>query len=153
MTPTLYLSNWSSSRSVGLHGPGRKLTIMAKPRAWEHGEGRVPLLTPSGTVLPLLQAALADRTDAAAMAAYRSAFEAVLGGAERLLRPRRLLAHAGPGGMGGGLTSEVCDGDTLCCACSRAEAAAGRCHRAWVAPFLARAGWRVLLDGAEVSGV
>lgn len=39
----IYLSNWSSPR---LHGPGRKLSIMASPRAWEHGDGRVPLFVP-----------------------------------------------------------------------------------------------------------
>lgn len=27
----------------------------------------------------------------------------------------------------------------------------GRCHRAWAAPFLVRAGWRVILDGVEVA--
>jgi UDP-2,3-diacylglucosamine pyrophosphatase LpxH len=44
----------------------------------------------------------------------------------------------------------VQDGDTLCCACSRDEAAAGRCHRVWVAEALAKAGWAVVLDGVEV---
>jgi len=37
-----------------------------------------------------------------------------------------------------------------CCACSRAAAAAGMCHRVWAAEALARAGWRVVLDGVEV---
>jgi len=45
----------------------------------------------------------------------------------------------------------VADGDTLCCACSAANAARDLCHRAWAAPYLVRAGWRVLLDGVEVT--
>lgn len=68
------------------------------------------------------------------------------------LAPRALSHVAGPGGMGGGLTGDVFDGDTLCCACSVAEARAGRCHRTWAAPFLVRAGWRVVLDGEVVDG-
>ena len=38
-TPTLYITNWSLRK---LHGPGRLLTIMARPRPWEHGVGRIP---------------------------------------------------------------------------------------------------------------
>lgn len=45
----------------------------------------------------------------------------------------------------------VSDGDTLCCACSRDDAAAGRCHRVWAAAALVRAGWRVILDGKELD--
>lgn len=51
----------------------------------------------------------------------------------------------------GGEVVLVADGDSLLCACSRTDAAVARCHRAWAAPFLARAGWRVVLDGAEVA--
>lgn len=36
--PTVYVSNWSSHRTAGHHGPGRKLSIMARPRAWEVGD-------------------------------------------------------------------------------------------------------------------
>lgn len=45
----------------------------------------------------------------------------------------------------------VLSGATLCCACSVAEADAGRCHRVWVAAFLQRAGWAVVLDGRPVQ--
>lgn len=149
MTPTLHLTNWSSGR---LHGPGRRFTIMARPRTWEMGEGCVVALKPSGLVIVgLLQRALEDRTDEAAMRAYREAYEAVLSSAVAVLRPRRLTAFGYGTGMGGGLGTEVGDGDTLCCACSVAEARAGRCHRSWAAPFLVRAGWRVVLDGEEVG--
>ena len=69
--------------------------------------------------------------------------------ASAMLRPRRMFYVAPPGGMDGGMVSEVGDDDTLCCACSVAESRAGRCHRAWAAPFLHAAGWRVVLDGRE----
>jgi hypothetical protein len=166
MKPTLYLSNWSSHRTPGMHGPGRKWTIMADPRHFERGEGRVESLAPLGSRLHrLLRAALADRGNVATMEAYRAAFDAAMetrlaGG---LLSPERgtgyrldgrLWAMGAPGHMTAlpGLTCRVEDGDSLLCACSRDEAAAGRCHRAWAAPWLLRAGWRVVLDGAEVSG-
>jgi hypothetical protein len=48
-------------------------------------------------------------------------------------------------------TLEVTDGDTICCACSRTKAAAGECHRVWAAEALARAGWRIILDGEELK--
>ena len=41
----------------------------------------------------------------------------------------------------------VAGGDTLICACSRAAAAEGRCHRVWAAEVLREAGWDVVLDG------
>ncbi len=140
---TIYLSNFASHRTPGAHGPGRKLSIMAAPRAWEHGEGVVTVLVPA---LPDLRAAKAGAME---MAEYRARFE------------RRLVDVAKAGALDrGGLLFEVppyrsaplpvADGDTLCCACSIAEARAGRCHRAWAAPYLRRAGWRVVLDG--VSG-
>lgn len=46
MKPTIYLSNFSA-KAAGLHGPGRKLSIMARPRHFEHGDGCVPWLTPN----------------------------------------------------------------------------------------------------------
>jgi len=149
---TLYLSNWSSYRTPGMHGPGRKLTIMARPRAWEVGDGRVPNLIPSGPIADLMAFALAERaagSGTSAMEAYRAAYCDTLDRGLVALRPRHLSAFPG-GGMGGGLSFDVDDGDTLCCACSVAEARAGRCHRTWCSPFLVRAGWRVILDGVEV---
>ena len=157
MAPTLYLSNWSSHRTPNMHGPGRKLSIMASPRPWEYGAGRVDAVSPITSRLRRLMAtAIADRSDEAAMIAYREAFDELLG-------VHLVLGFLAPwvdddsGGLvavgwsGTPRTSPVVDGDTLLCACSVAEAAAGRCHRAWIAPVLVRAGWRVVLDGAEVT--
>lgn len=139
--PTIHVTNWSSRR---LHGPGRALTIMARPRAWERGVGRVPWLTPADSDLRDAKAGRITLDE------YRSRFEAYTGG----LASR---GHLDPGELAvvlydGSGSDAVRDGDTLCCACSRADAAAGRCHRVWAAQALARAGWRVLLDGVEVSG-
>lgn len=136
--PILHLTNWSSR---SLHGPGRRLSIMARPRAWEWGDGRVGLLVPDA--LDLVE----HQEGRMSLDRYRERFLA------RVRRDARdgLLA---PGILtwtdGTSLSGPVLDGDSLLCACSRADAAAGRCHRAWAAPWLVRAGWRVILDGVEV---
>lgn len=135
--PTIYLSNWSSHRTPGCHGPGRKFTIMARPRAWEHGDGRVPDLTPAETNLLDAQAGRITGDE------YQRRFEAALN--PLALSPVQLTVYTADGfGL-------VRDGDTLCCACSRANAAAGLCHRVWAAHALARVGWRVVLDGEELT--
>lgn len=154
-SPTLYLSNWSSHRTPGMHGPGPKFTIMARPREWEHGGGRVPTLIPAGPTLALMDRALDERRaggGTAALDEYREAYCATLEVSLVGLRPGRMMVISRDHGKKGGtLPASLWDGDTLCCACSVAEARAGRCHRTWAAPFLVRAGWRVVLDGAEVS--
>lgn len=144
MKPTVYVSNWSSHRTPGCHGPGRKLTIMARPRAWETGDGCVPWLTPDAEDLRDVRAGTIPVEE------YRRRFEhGISVHADR--------GHLAPGELAVGRVTAghgaVADGDTLCCACSRDEAAAGRCHRVWAAAALARAGWRVILDGEEVPDV
>jgi hypothetical protein len=129
--------------------------MMSRPRAFEYGEGWVPNLRPSGEQIRLMQAALAERKSGSgtvAMSRYRHALESQWREQKRLLRPGQLLAvqPVFPNGTTVDETPEVADGDTVCCACSRAHAAAGLCHRTWAAPFLVRAGWRVVLDGREV---
>lgn len=157
--PTLYLSNWSSHRTPGAHGPGRKWTIMARPRAWEHGEGRVTVLLPPAAEIPRLVRLVNERRGgawpssrtldadglrlASELPEYRAACEAHWRAYHEMLPPGALMAKAGC------LLVPVADGDTLCCACSVAEARAGRCHRSWSAPHLYRAGWRVVLEGVE----
>ena len=129
----IHVTNWSSRK---LHGPGRKWTIMAAPRAWEHGEGRVEQLT------PLLTDLQAVRDGSLGLAEYRNRF---MREAERYaLSPGRLLAMLPPAFE---TFQRVQDGDTLCCACSRAAAERGECHRVWAAELLHIAGWVVVLDG------
>ena len=103
-------------------------------------------LPPVRALRDLLDEALAARgtpAEAATMAAYRRAYEAQLQQAldQGELAPGR-LQHGD-----GRARTAVEDGAALCCACGTAAAQAGRCHRAWAAPF---AGWRVVLDGQEV---
>lgn len=101
--PTLHLTNWSSR---SLHGPGRKLTIMREPRAWEHGEGRVLALTPTRLALHAVWAGSLTFEE------YAEVCRADFSRCD--LRPGVLHLDDG---------QSVADGDTLCCACSRAEAA------------------------------
>jgi len=134
MMPVLYLTNFASRK---LHH-GHVYTIMARPRAWEHGEGTVSRLVPS--VLDLT----AYQHGHLSIEEYRRKFENHIMMREwrDLLRPGRLCTEEGV---------VIADGDTLCCSCSKAEAVAGRCHRAWAAPYLVSAGWTVILDGVEVK--
>lgn len=130
MIPTLHLTNWSSK---SLHGTGQRYTMMAAPRRWEFGDGAIADLTPTLTDLREV------RRGEIAFEVYRDRFLALARGD---LSPGNLRTADG---------REVVDGDTLLCACSRADAAAGRCHRVWAADLLVAAGWRVLLDG-EIRG-
>lgn len=155
--PTLYLSNWSSHRTPGHHGPGRKLSIMLWTPRHTKPDGHVFLLTPSEErEVDLLAQLLRHRKagsalPADALASYRGSLEArwerYLGAL--MLGPGSLAFALNLSGRGG--QGRVRDGDTLLCACSRDEAAVGRCHRAFAAPFLVRAGWRVVLDGKEFA--
>jgi hypothetical protein len=132
--PVVHVTNFSSR---GLHGPGRRLTIMACPRSWEHGEGRVPACTP----LPSwLRDAQAGRT---ALPEYRALVEGRLAAAD--LRPQHLTCV-----LGSGEGSVVIAGDTLLCACARDKAARGECHRVWAATALRASGWDVILDGERL---
>jgi hypothetical protein len=137
--PTLHVTNWSSRT---LHGPGRKFTIMARPRRWEHGDGRVPALESNAQDFGQM------RRGKLSSARYRRRYVRRMRdlAAKRRLAPGQLYAilenHA---------RSAVSDGDTLCCACSRDKAAGGECHRVWAAEALAKAGWRVVLDGEELT--
>lgn len=145
--PTVYLSNWVSHRTPGHHGPGRKLSIMAFTPAWAPSVGRVPDLTPDRADL------LAVRAKRITVDEYRQRFEAGL--CHDGIAPHALLMAGEDAddceGIGANPARRIRNGDTLCCTCARAEAAAGRCHRGWAAAALVRAGWRVILDGQEVT--
>ena len=78
-----------------------------------------------------------DSTDH--MIRYRAAYEHHL--AQNNLEPWRLGVVADDG------LWFVQDGDTLTCTCAKGV----DCHRRWAAPFLVKAGWRVVLDGVEVT--
>lgn len=138
---SLFVSNWSSHATAGAHGSGRKWSIMARPRRWEHGDGSVPLLVPDEGDL------LAVKGGGITHDEYR----------ERFLRlvAFRVKKKVPPLGIVPGLllatTGPVTDGDTLLCACAVADARAGRCHRSWSAALLHLAGWQVVLDGTPLT--
>lgn len=128
--PTIHVTNASTKR---LHGPGKIFNIMAAPRIFERFSGNVPSLTPNSRDLE------AVRVGAITTSEYKRRFDLEL--ASRLHGPGTLMDKRG---------REVNDGDTLVCACSKDAAARGECHRVWAAAALRRAGWRVILDVAEL---
>lgn len=132
MTPTLHVTNASSRK---LHH-GRVYNIMAAPRRWERFEGNVEALTPRWEDVVKVQQALMS------WGAYRARYEAGI----LMLRNRDEFM---PGALRSGELILV-DGDTLVCACAKAAADRGECHRVWAAEFLRQAGWQVVLDGREL---
>lgn len=142
--PAIYLTNAASLRSgPRFRGPGLVLTIMAAPRRWERGDGRVPAL------IPPLEWVRAAKAGSMSITDYRLAYSIDLDEHGDDLRPGRLSWEQSAGAAPA--TGPVAYGDTLICACSRAAAARGECHRVWAAEALARSGWRVILDGVEVE--
>lgn len=136
--PTVYLSNWSSHRTPGAYGPGRKWSIMARPRRWEYGEGSVAALVPDTGDL------LAVKSGEMTPEAYRGAYLRLVA---RRIKLERIPLH--PGGLLATTPLDpvpVAHGDSLLCACSVQAARAGHCHRTWAAAFLVTMGWDVVLD-------
>jgi hypothetical protein len=113
--------------------------VRPRPKRGECGQGSVPLLTPKEQDL------IDVREGEITGLEYRIRFERHIRDAAHLLTPGALLASVG------GLSVPIEDGDTLYCACSTVDAAAGRCHRVWAAHALAKAGWRVVLDGEDLT--
>ena len=149
-------------------GPGPVLSIMRYPRAemGEDGVGRVLALTPPSWMsepdVGAKRNAYVNATDHALRArwlapeyvrrcapgslAYGREFEPGLAGREAgrgAVRPWN--------GSWWVEVDDVPDGATLICACSRDAAGSGRCHRVIAADVLRVAGWRVVLDGREVT--
>lgn len=155
MRPMIFLANWASYRSSGHHGPGRKLSIMSNTPAWarQHARGYVMAFTPrnAAEVARVVAARKSGTLTEADIEAYRrdvtAGFSVLLPGDGH--EPGVLAIY--DGSFGGMPVDRVRDGDTLLCTCSADEAAASRCHRVWAADFLLRAGWRVILDGLEVT--
>jgi hypothetical protein len=142
--PTIYLTNVASLKTPGHKGPrDGHLTIQARPPHWARGQGRVNVLAPLGALEALMLEAIKERKSGEptyyAMIRYRAAYEHHL--AQNNLAPWRL----------GVVTDDdfgfVQDGDTLTCTCAKGV----DCHRRWAAPYLVKAGWRVILDGEEVT--
>lgn len=143
----LHLTCWGP-KGLRYLGHGRALTIMALPRQWEVGDGSVTVLVPSGDVIRMMRAALDARKNPLfagrePLNRYQAVYEAGLQGVldAGQLAPGKLMARTGLHRF------PVADGDSLMCACQPGE----ECHRQWAARFLMRAGWRVSLDGQELT--
>ena len=152
MKPTLYLDSFAlvnarkRDKTWPLDRSGRAFTIMARPRHFERGDGRVWVIAPDTASFKEYQRGDIDLTE------YRRRFENhTLPMVVDFLLPGVMVAAARQSRSGEWAGVLVQDGDTLCCSCSKAASLAGECHRAWAAPFLVRAGWRVVLDGEEVA--
>ena len=142
--PTLYLTNVASLQTPGHKGPrDGHLTIQARPPHWARGQGRVNVLAPLGALEALMLSAIEERKSGIDRTynrdRYHAAYEHHL--AQNNLSPWRLGATDGVDFW------FVQDGDTLTCTCSKFV----DCHRRWAAPYLVKAGWRVVLDGVEVT--
>lgn len=157
MTPTIHLTNWASvaaddrrerADTLRLYsGYRRRYTIMGRPRRRERGHGTVALLAPDEEDM------VAARQGYLTLPHYRDRYvrrithgpDGPIDLAQSVISPGMLSAMDPDGPWQD--TRLVTDDDTLCCACSRTVATAGRCHRVWAAELLRRAGWRVVLDG------
>lgn len=149
--PTLYVTNFANRR---MFGPGRRITIMARPGQHFRGDGRCLALAPMQAREQELMAALVaarkrGEADPRTLAYYRALLE-------QRWRNHAALGEFSPGQLGAQLwggegSVAIADGDSLLCSCKLAYAAAGECHRVWATSFLVRAGWRVMLDGVEVT--
>lgn len=128
--PTIHVTNFASRK---LHH-GRVFSIMALPRQWEHGEGIVRALVPRVADLR------AVRDELISMPEYRERYLAGLVGVD--MRCGVLVSDSG---------EPLRDGDTICCACSREQAAESCCHRVWAAHELYAQGWTVILDGRPLN--
>jgi hypothetical protein len=118
-------------------GTARKYTIMRFPPKGTAGSGEVPHLVPPVGLLTAIRDGSLSRKDFATALEERWSTSSRL----NLLAPGPLYALR-PGGQ----LVRVESGDILTCTC----AAGAFCHRRVAAPVLARAGWRVWLDGVEV---
>jgi len=116
---------------------------MARPRRWEHGDGRCIVAAPFGDDL------LAVMGEDITMAEYQARCERRFADFADLGRYRpdckSVVTHAGDRPSRGTLQ----DGDTLLCACARPDSPKRThpCHLEWLAPFLKAAGWAVVLYG------
>ena len=152
--PTLHLTNLSSRRQ---HGPGRLLCAMAAPRRHELGASAGVVMSACPTARDLR----AVRAGDISVDEYRERCErywrtlltvpAVQGATPIALAPNGLTF--GRWGDESLPLPYVQDDDTLFCACARPDSPKRThpCHLEWLAPYLARAGWDVVLYGRRLT--
>ena len=140
-----YLHTHRTSRAQ--HGPGHLWCAMALPRQWEHGDGRVAKAAPALADLEAIKRGEISPDDYRVLCVDRFAVFAESGsyavGKLRAVVPAAKTADARAA------CRAVGDGDTLFCACPRPDRPRRYpfCHLELLAPFLAAAGWTVVLYG------
>lgn len=139
--PVLHLTNFASRK---LH-EGAVYSIMARPRQWEHGAGKVKALTPAKEELDAVHSGDLSIEDymLTLLRRWRKEAAALVPGVLELQDDTRPWCPT----SGVIFHSPVEAGNTLCCGCARSAAAAGKCHRVIAARVLFEAGWSVVLDG------
>lgn len=152
---TLYVTSWNVPDILAYQGDPhtrRRWTVMAFPHPEQRGRGSVPLLTPPPPLHAQLRTNMIARirTGQADPAAEAAFFRALTQGWEQAEKQGAFRALTGqPWRLPN--AEPLRDGDVLLCGCSLTDARAGLCHRTHFAPFLVRAGFRVILDGVEVA--
>lgn len=135
--PTIYLGNGAKA----YHGPGWKWAAMAKPRAWERGRRCLE-------AAPSLGAFTAAMDGRISVQQYRGALMLWYGMCGPTLSPGRML-----GSTGLNCSEAIRSGDTLTCGCAAPDSPRRKhpCHLEVLAPFLAAAGWDVVLWGEPLG--
>jgi len=154
--PTIYASNWASWRSAGHHGPGRKLSVMARPtRPWELGDACIPDLMPKVQDLAKFKAGrITEREYLLRMVGPlgRRAHQGDLGPGRLTLADSTWWYRGGANKVPAFGSPVAQDGDTLCCVCARpGPDREHRCHLELVSEYLVRGGWDVVLYGRRMT--
>ena len=136
----IYITNFASCKTTGYRGIGRIFSIMVHTPHWAVVQGVV------GDLVPDERDLWSMKRDELSMEEYRSRFLENLSKRKDRLFPGELTVQS----LQPLITFKVKDEDTLCCACSRAKAEDGECHRVWVAETLVQLGWGVVLDGKQL---
>lgn len=137
--PTIYLCA-SSARRPDKRGTGARFSIMAMPRAWEHGDGTVTEFVPPK---PLLRAVQKGEVSWAFYELeLRRRWTKRAAQWDDTYKPGFVFARKDEGG-GRDRLIQVRSGDALFCGCAEGKP----CHRRIAAEYLHNAGWNVVLDG------
>lgn len=147
--PTLHLTNSSTRRQHN----GTTWAAMAMPRRWER-DRVCEAGAPRRADLLAVQATMTGRPGGITVQQYRRECETRFGVLleSRKLAPSQLQGKLAPPDSVVKLVA-VADGDTLVCGCAAPDSPRRRhpCHLELLAPFLARAGWEVVLWGRRLA--
>jgi hypothetical protein len=151
---TLYVTSWSVPQHpayVGADPQRRRWTVMAYPAQEQRGRGRVPLLIPPAHTHDDLRALVAARGGGRPQPDREQRYREELERGWRSAEAAGAFVRLRGVSWRDGECVDIRAGDVLLCGCGLEAAREGGCHRTWFAPFLARAGWDVVLDGQRTT--